>query len=139
MARDFEKTEIAQEFMRGANCGQMVLRAFADDLGYDEEETDRMAACFGGGMHLGKTCGAVCGAMVALGLSTEDGKEDIDKVKEFIARFGENHPGFTCSELLGEDMADPENALKVLESGKTIDVCPAIVKEIIGIVDELID
>lgn len=139
MARDFSKTEIAQEFMRGANCGQMVLRAFADDLGYDEEETDKMAACFGGGMHLGKTCGAVCGAFVALGLSTEDGREDIDKVKEFIARFKENHPGFTCSELLGEDMGDPENALKVLESGKTIDVCPAIVKEIIEIVDELID
>ena len=65
-----EKKEIAELFMKGIDCSQVVVGAFAEELGITTEEAYRMSAAFGGGMGLGETCGAVVGAMIVLGLWT---------------------------------------------------------------------
>ena len=72
-----EKKEIAELFMKGIDCSQVVVGAFAEELGITTEEAYKMSAAFGGGMGLGETCGAVVGAMIVLGL-----KYDISKPEE---------------------------------------------------------
>ena len=55
---------------QGANCAQAVLCAFAGELGLDAETAMRAATGFGGGMgRLAGTCGAVTGAIMAIGLA----------------------------------------------------------------------
>ena len=54
-----EKKEIAELFMKGIDCSQVVVGAFAEELGITTEEAYKMSAAFGGGMGLGETCGAV--------------------------------------------------------------------------------
>ena len=63
-----EKEKIAELFMKGIDCSQVVAGAFAEELGITQEEAYKMAAGFGGGMGIGETCGAVVGAMIVLGL-----------------------------------------------------------------------
>ena len=63
-----EKEKIAELFMKGIDCSQVVAGAFAEELGITQEEAYKMAAGFGGGMEIGETCGAVVGAMIVLGL-----------------------------------------------------------------------
>lgn len=63
-----EKKEIAELFMKGIDCSQVVVGAFVEELGITTEEAYKMSAGICGGMGLGETCGAVVGAMIVLGL-----------------------------------------------------------------------
>ena len=45
-----EKKEIAELFMKGIDCSQVVVGAFAEELGITTEEAYKMSAAFGGGM-----------------------------------------------------------------------------------------
>ena len=53
--------EVLEQFRQGFDCSQVVLMAFADELGYDEEELARMGAAFGGGMHHGEMSSLLSG------------------------------------------------------------------------------
>lgn len=44
-----EKKEIAELFMKGIDCSQVVVGAFAEELGITTEEAYKMSAAFGGG------------------------------------------------------------------------------------------
>lgn len=86
-------------FSAGANCAQAVLLAFAGEDG----DLRALAAPFGGGMgRLRLTCGAVTGAVMALGLK----KRDLPKselyalVQEFARRFEAENGSVICGELL---------------------------------------
>ena len=132
------RTEIRQEFLNGRNCAQVVLGHYADALGYDQEETDRMAACFAGGMFVGSTCGAVTGALIAIGLSVPPEKARETALafqKQFQARCG----SCLCRELLGYDLSDPAQEQAARDSGKLIDYCPTPVLAAIEILDTLLD
>ncbi|MCR4611314.1 MAG: C-GCAxxG-C-C family protein, partial [Lachnospiraceae bacterium] len=57
------------------NCAQAVLCAFSEELGVSEEMLRKMGAAFGGGMGcMEGTCGALCGAEMALGLKKYEGR-----------------------------------------------------------------
>ena len=50
------------------NCAQAVFLPFAKEKGLDADTAYRLAVEFGGGMGLGSVCGALTGALMALGL-----------------------------------------------------------------------
>lgn len=53
---------------KGYNCAQAVACAFANELGYSEDELFRLAEGFGGGMGgTRSTCGAVSGMVMVAG------------------------------------------------------------------------
>ena len=131
-------TEIAQAFLKGGNCAQAVLGQYAEELGYDREETDRVAACFGGGMLMGDTCGAVTGALMTIGLSAEP-EEAEAKAALFEQKFRERFGSCRCRELLGYDMSIPEEAEQAKASGKLIDLCPHLVIGALEILDEILE
>lgn len=110
-----EKKEIAELFMKGIDCSQVVVGAFAEELGITTEEAYKMSAAFGGGMGLGETCGAVVGAMIVLGLKyghcevEHMGQKDIMNAKraEFLQRFQEKYAVCNCKGLLKHDISKP--------------------------------
>ena len=53
---------------KGFNCCQSVLVSFAADLGLTEEQAFALGSNFGAGMRMGSACGALTGALMALGL-----------------------------------------------------------------------
>jgi C_GCAxxG_C_C family probable redox protein len=49
------------------NCAQAVLGAFCEESGLDINIAFKLANGFGGGIRCGETCGAVSGAVMAIG------------------------------------------------------------------------
>ena len=126
-----EKEKIAELFMKGIDCSQVVAGAFAEELGITQEEAYKMAAGFGGGMGIGETCGAVVGAMIVLGLKfghcDTEHMEQKDIMNAKRAEFLTKH-----------DIADPEGMQKILEEGLLFDFCPEIVRDTIEILNEVV-
>ena len=139
-----EKKEIAELFMKGIDCSQVVVGAFADELGITTDEAYKMAAAFGGGMGLGETCGAVVGAMIVLGLKY--GHHDVEHMEqkdimnakraEFLQRFQEKYGVCNCKGLLKHDISKPEEMQQILDEGLLFDFCPEVVKDSIEILKE---
>lgn len=142
-----ETKQIAEEFMKGYDCSQVVLRYFADRLGISEDEANRVSAGFGGGMLMGSVCGAYTGALMAVGLkyghSNPDGllkQKDVMAAKagqlqeRFIKEFGT----VECKKLIGYDVSTPEGLQGALESGKMMGYCPELVGKVIQMTEEIL-
>ena len=72
--------EISKGYFRvGLNCSECILRTFLDMHDTDlPESIIRLASGFGGGMgHTKNTCGAITGAVLALGI--EKGRDPFDR------------------------------------------------------------
>lgn len=78
------------------NCAQSVLIPFAKEAGLTEAQANALAESFGAGMRHGGTCGAVTGALMALGLL---GFGE-DKTRELLRSFREREGDLTCARLL---------------------------------------
>ncbi len=92
-----------ENFFRGENCTQAVLLAFSDALCADETFLRNAARPFGGGMgRLRLTCGAVSGAVMAIGLFfPERSKSELyGLVQKFARAFAEKNGSVVCGELL---------------------------------------
>lgn len=140
-----EKKEIAELFGKGIDCSQVVVGAYAEELGIPREEAYKMAAAFGGGMGIGETCGAVVGAMIVLGLKYGhfdvghmEQKEIMNKKRaEFLQRFQEKYGTCVCKELLKHDISKPEEMQKILEEGLLFEFCPEVVRDSLEILKTL--
>ena len=108
-------------FKNGFSCSQAVLTAFSESFGLDRETALRISQAFGGGMaRMSKTCGAVTGAFMVIGLkysavTAEDSEAKeitYEKVREFVKRFQSSHDSIECRELLGLDLNNPEELLE---------------------------
>jgi C_GCAxxG_C_C family probable redox protein len=78
------------------NCAQAVLMAFAEDAGLTEEQAEKITAHFGSGMRHGSTCGAVTGALMALGMLGYDEKA----ASALLRQVREGHGALDCATLL---------------------------------------
>ena len=135
----FTKEEVREKFAAGWHCAQCTLVPWADALGYDEEELLRMAAAFAGGMFRGDTCGAVTGALMAIGLACgDDQKLTEEKATAFQAAFTERFGSTICRENLGFDLSVPGELDKARESGNMGTRCPGFVRGASEILQELL-
>ena len=121
-------------FAQGFNCAQAVLSAFAAQAGISEEAALRLASPFGGGIaRQGQVCGALTGALMALGLqrgnATLQGREETTRIsQEFVQAFRERNGAILCRDLLGHDLSTPEGLQAAREQNVFTRVCPALVK-----------
>ncbi len=126
-------------FRSGFNCSQAILRTYGDEVGLAAHHALKLGSGFGAGMRRGATCGAVTGAIMALGLrcgfddpSDGTGKAQIgDAVVDLCRRFETRHGSVVCGELLGCDL-DEARARGLFQS-----VCPAFVETAARILDDL--
>lgn len=133
-------------FSEGYSCSQSVLAAFASDLGLDTDAALRVAAAFGGGMGgTGRTCGAVTGALMALGLKYGATRGDDKATKErayalareFIERFEARNGDVACAELLGVDISTPQGHNAAREANLFKTTCPALVASAVVILEAM--
>lgn len=88
------------KFEEGYNCAQAVLYAFREDLQLDENDALKLACGFGAGMgRKEEVCGAVTGAILALGCKYGRGVHDdpaateltYTKTRELMDAFAGQH------------------------------------------------
>jgi len=134
-------------FSQNYNCAQSVLAACGGPLGLPRETALRVAGPFGAGIgRMGGTCGAVSGAFMAIGLKYARTGPDEDAAKEkgyalareFAARFTQRHKSTICRELLGCDLSTPEGMRCAKEQKLFTTLCPALVRDAVEIVDDLL-
>ena len=135
-------------FLTGYNCSQSVLQAFAPRFGLPQPVAARLATSFGAGIaYQGMQCGAVSGALLAIGLhyGNQSAEDKASKAlayarsQEFIARFKARRQTTLCRELLGIDLSQPGELERGREMGLFDRVCPGFVREAVEILSTLLD
>jgi len=132
---------------QGYNCSQSVFAALAVELGLEQEVALKVAAPLGGGIgRTGQTCGAVTGALLALGLvygntSPDSAAKDRNYAvaREFMARFTAKNGSLRCRELLGADISTPEGLADARARGRFKAVCGGYVMDAVEIAVEMLD
>ena len=101
----------AEYHNKGFNCAQSVFAALGEYTKWDESQALAVATGFGGGVRSGEICGAISGAVMALGVmfphlkeNDAEGKEQTAKpavrcVSECRKRLG----AVTCRELIARE------------------------------------
>ncbi len=134
-------------FRNNFNCSQSVLTVFGTENGLSEDICLKLGCAFGAGMGRQQyTCGAVTGAMMALGLkygkalNDTEGKKQLtySKTRELFTEFIKLHGSINCRELLnGLDLNNPEDHEKIIEQ-RLFDIkCERYVKDSVIIVEKL--
>lgn len=137
--------KIMQSAGKGLDCSQIVFGTFSPEFGLESDAAEKIAAAFGGGMFQGETCGAVSGALMALGLkyghdagSDPEVKERMQaKTAEFQKRFAEKNGTCICRELLGYKI--PEEMESIMAENKFGTVCPYLIRDAINICEEMLE
>jgi C_GCAxxG_C_C family probable redox protein len=132
-------------FSQNFNCSQSVLSAFAAQFGMDRETALKLASPFGGGVaRRGEICGAVTGALMALGLArgtdSPAGKEEIYRLsQEFMRLFEEKHQSVLCRDLIACDLSTPAGYQAAAEKRVFITICPVLVQDAVEIGQKLLE
>lgn len=144
-----DKKEKALKYFRDHyNCSQSVFTVFGTEDGLTEDQCLRAACGFGGGMgRMQVTCGAVTGAVMALGMKhgkafgdPEEKKTDTyARTRELFAEFEKLHGTTVCRQLLnGLNMNDPEELARIKELGLFEKNCERYISDAVDITEKLI-
>lgn len=135
------------KFSEGYNCAQAVLYSFAEDLGLDRDVSLQAANAFGGGMgRKQEVCGAVTGALMALGMRygrrDGEGKEKQEvvysKTRELMDAFAAARGSVLCRDLLrGCNLLTPEGQAE-FKAKNLIEECRLCVRASCGILERLL-
>jgi C_GCAxxG_C_C family probable redox protein len=136
-----------ERFAEGFSCSQAVFSAFSAEFGLPAEVALKIASAFGGGIaRKGEVCGAVTGALMALGLARghADNEEsskaaNYDLVDQFLRRFQAAHASITCRELIGHSVDTPEGLQRAREAEVFKTVCPRLVADAAGILASILE
>ena len=79
--------EAISNFRGDFNCAQSITGTYGPQYGLNQDIALKIATGFGGGMaRFGRTCGAVSGAYMVIGLKYGMGKNDDTELKEKIRK-----------------------------------------------------
>lgn len=136
------KPEVTKYFYKGGlNCAESTLRCLIEEGVIDAPpEAVRMMTGFGGGMQRGTICGAVVGAVAALGWATgrtEPGQSreaSARVVREFLRRFEESFGTLDCRTLQVTYVKD-----HALKSEGMYRSCTVFVEKAVELVREILE
>ena len=136
-----------QHFEQGFSCAQSAFAAFAAENGLSEITAMNLTSGLGAGFgRQQEVCGAVSGAVLALGLCSGRKADDGRAVKEeayaltskLVQRFKALHGSCRCRELLGGlDLNAAGAHERMLTEGLRDKVCAACVRDAVSLVEEL--
>ncbi len=135
-------------FERGFNCAQSSFYPFAKNMGMSEKHALNITTAFGAGIiYRGEMCGAVTGAMMAIGLKFgKNVADDADAkdltyslVKQLHTRFEKEFGSIHCKQLLGLNDVSAESWAKANEDKKFKSNCPLYVARAVEITNELFE
>jgi C_GCAxxG_C_C family probable redox protein len=136
-----------EKFNKGYACSQAILTAYCDLFNMDTETALKLSAGFAAGMRNGKTCGAVTGTFMVLGLKfgdqncdNADGRKNVyDAVLEFTKRFEQLHGSTDCEKLLGCNIGTAEGMKKAKEENLFYAICPKFIKSTAEILEGMLN
>lgn len=139
--------EIAKGFSEGFDCAMAVFSRLAPKVGLTENQGKKLASCFGVGMMQGAVCGAVSGALLAIGYKYGNTKPGdisqrglcLHKRQEFIDMFVGEFKNITCPGLLGLDLRKEDDMEKAHEQGILSRICPKYCRRAIEITERIIE
>jgi len=128
-------------------CTQCILLAFQELLGLEDELTFKAASALCAGLGMGKTCGALSGGVMVLGL--KHGREHIEEgleglipglgpAQSLVQRFEQEFGTTSCYEITKLDWTDFEAVMRALTNPEFIERCAQIVGRTAEMVAELI-
>jgi len=139
-----EKIKEARILFEGTfNCAQSTLSVFHKELGISKVALQHIASGFGAGMcYQGRTCGAVAGAYMALGIISGNTADEPEMVKEttfqyiqqFNKKFVELHGSTICKELIEIDISSAQGLEIARETGVFKTRCPYFVETAVTLV-----
>ncbi|WP_022664934.1 C-GCAxxG-C-C family protein [Desulfospira joergensenii] len=134
-------------FLKGYNCAQSVLYAFSEELGLSKETALKISCGFGAGMgRRQKTCGALTGGILVLGMrhgrGVNDGKEAMEttyaKTQELMDQFKAKHGSCICRDLLkGCDLTTEEGQGIFRENDYLTKICKTCVQSVVEILGQI--
>jgi len=135
-------------FSQKYNCAQAVYAGCAPTEGLSEAQRLAMSAVFGGGIAgVGEICGALTGALMALGEAGFDAgaadpsdarKAVVDQANELVEAFRQEHFSIRCSKLTGCRHDTDQGKKDFAESGLRDSLCCGLVAYAAGKVDEIL-
>jgi C_GCAxxG_C_C family probable redox protein len=146
MMTDTPEKKALRYFSSDYNCAQSVFLALLEHKGLPLDRAAQIAAGFGGGItHSGQQCGALSGAMMAIGVLEGVETSDVKQHKattyrlsaELLERFKEVFETIRCDDLTGVDMSDQEALERASKEGVFSKVCPGYVEKAVRIVMDL--
>ena len=131
-------------FNSGFNCAQSVVKAYANALGFDEDQALVLASGFGGGMGgMQGTCGTVTGAYMVLGMFCAGKYKDNHErktcsgalIREFHQQFVARNKTDECRVLLNQD-----SSVKLGERAKLhLSVCDGYIVDAVEIMNGMLE
>lgn len=129
---------------RGYMCSESIVMAFVEEFGLKPDIAARISSGFAGGMAQGKTCGAVTGAIMVIGLKYGAGliRDQYSKdmcfqiTQEFSQCFLSRRKSLECTEILlmnNINPKDPEEMKNLREKR----LCDKIIKDAAEILEDL--
>ena len=123
-------------FSKGFNCAESALLGLVEALGIESECVPKIATPFGGGMgRYGEVCGAITGALMALGLKS--GRESADdtatrgavyaKTVRLMRAFEIEYGSVDCRTLTGCDLLTPEGQGRMKNENLHAELCTKLV------------
>ncbi len=141
------KTKTAlNSFKAGNNCAQSVLIAYADELNLNLGPTLELASGFGGGMgRLQKTCGAVTGSIMVIGIynnqqiSNDEIRSERNPlmIQDFNSQFIKRNGTTDCSTLINCDLKTEIGQNSFIENDLGKKVCQKCISDSIEILEEI--
>ena len=133
-------------FKQNYNCAQSVVLAMQEYYGIHRNRSiPKIATAFGGGIgRRGSLCGALTGAIMAIGLKHgTDGTILVEKEKayeialKFYDRFVKECGSPFCRELIGYDLTNPEELERLRKSNVHEEKCSHFVEKAVEMLIDL--
>jgi C_GCAxxG_C_C family probable redox protein len=141
-----ERVKEVRDLFTRCNCSQAVLTTFGPELGLGQTECMKVAACFGAGMgRMGKTCGALTGGFMVLGLrhahemmdDPQKGRDSVyGRVQALTQRFVEAHGSSECLTLTGCNLLTAEGRKSFAECDLHKGLCANLVASVVEFLEE---
>jgi C_GCAxxG_C_C family probable redox protein len=137
--------EVMSSFRGRVNCSQAVFSVYGQDLGIDRETCLKIASMFGGGIDgTGNVCGAVTGALMAVGLKHHDVKTKDYKnqksrgiTRDFIQQFNKRNGTIICRDLIDHDLYTAEDIEQAFKTD-AFKNCPKYVRDAAEILEKIL-
>ena len=102
------------------NCAQAIFARYGPQMSsgkVDCETCMQITSAFGGGINLtGNVCGAITGALMALGIKYGGSVQEVTKASnQLIDEFTSINGSIICRDLVGHDLFDNEDLRKGFE------------------------
>ena len=130
-------------FQKDSNCAQAIFSVYGEQLGLRSETCLKIASGFGGGIaRTRNVCGALTGAVMAIGLKCggferKDREKTYEVAEQLLNEFKILHGSIICKELINHDLITNNDIEQAFEKG-VFDNCPKFVEDVSIILEKLI-